>query len=121
MFVIYLLGAAWFVLAAVGIIDQTTDDGRVFGPVVAVLAALAFSVISLAGWAVYKAKGWSRPLLLWLPVPLAIITSVLEYLLYESVGGIFLYYLPSYVLWILLLYLYLYRKKNVVAYFESRG
>ena len=90
VFLLYLLGSAWFVLVAVGIVDERTSDGQPIGRVVGVLAALALGVISLAGWAVFRVKPWSRPLLLWLPVALALLTSALEYQIYGTIGGILL-------------------------------
>jgi len=121
VFVIYLLGSFWFILVAVGVIDETTTDGQSVAPLAGILAALACAAISLAGWAILKVKPWSRPLLLWLPVLLAVITGAMEYQIYGTIAGTMLVYLPSCMLCVLFLYWYLYRKRNVVEYFEQGG
>jgi hypothetical protein len=119
-FFVFLFGALLMLFVATGIIALPDGvNGQALDPTTALLVALDYGVISFTGWSVHKAKPWSRPLLLLLPVPLGLIGLADAQSSEISIGGLLVQNGANWILWIILMYWYLYRRENVIDYFQG--
>jgi hypothetical protein len=117
--VAFFLGALWGLLVAAGAVDVEIINGELLGPAGALFAALIYGLIGFTGWAVYRNRYWSRPLLLWLPIPVTACLAAIAYSENLNVSAAVLEYtLTTVVPSMAILYWYLYRKENVVAYYQ---